>query len=299
MHVVDSSTRAAVEAAGANIVPLGDENYPPLLRFIHDPPDVLYARGNLAALKRPQLAVVGSRRASPAALRLTADLCGQAVAAGLHICSGLALGIDGAAHRGALVAGGGSVGVMATGIDRIYPARHRHLATELQQTGCLVTEFPPGTPPRKGNFPRRNRIISGMSLGVLVVEAALPSGSLITARTALEQGREVFAAPWSVLHKGGEGCLYLLADGARLVRSINDVLEELGSLYQLQLDLSPQKSGSEEERESLFSLIGYEVTTVDELVSNSKFSTSEVMADLGSLELQGRIARVPGGYIRC
>jgi DNA processing protein len=298
MPVVDTPTRAAVEAARVKILSIEDEFYPPLLRFIHDPPELLYARGNLEVLRQPQLAVVGSRKASPAALRLTTDLCGQVVAAGLHICSGLALGIDGAAHRGALGAGGSTVGVMATGIDRVYPARHRHLVKDMLQAGCLVTEFPPGTPPRRGNFPQRNRIISGMSLGVLVVEAALPSGSLITARTALEQGREVFAAPWSALHKGGEGCLYLLADGARLVRSIDDILEELGPLYQLQLELSPPESALEEEHNPLLALIGYEAVTTDELVLNSGLDVNEVMAGLSGLELEGRITRVPGGYIR-
>jgi DNA processing protein len=149
----------------------------------------------------------------------------------LHICSGLALGIDSAAHRGALATGGKSVAVMATGIDRVYPQRHQALAAQLEQAGCLVTEFLPGTPPLRHNFPKRNRIISGLSLGVLVIEAALPSGSLITAGTALEQGREVFALPWSMLHDGGRGCLQLIRDGAKMVQDVDDILEELGSLY--------------------------------------------------------------------
>jgi len=296
MPVVDS---AALAAIGARVLSIRDEDYPPLLRLIHDPPDSLYVRGNIAALQRPQLAVVGSRKASPAGLRLARGLCRQAAASGLHICSGLALGIDAAAHRGALDGGGGTVAVMGTGIDQLYPARHRAMAGELLEKGCLVTEFPPGTPPRRGNFPRRNRLISGISLGVLVVEAALPSGSLITARTALEQGREVFAAPWSALHKGGEGCLHLLADGARLVRSIDDVLEELGSLCQLQFQLSPPQTTARAESSPLLDLIHYELVTTDEIVRSSGLDISAVMAGLGSLELEGKIARVPGGYIRC
>ena len=203
-----AKAKEAAQAAGAIALAIDDERYPPLLRVIHDPPPLLYVRGDPAVLQEPHLAVVGSRRASPAGLRVAQILTGQVARAGLHICSGLALGIDGAAHRGALEAGGKSVAVMATGIDTIYPHRHLALAAQLEQAGCLVTEFPPGTPPLRQNFPKRNRIISGLSLGVLVVEAALPSGSLITAGAALEQGREVFALPWSMLHDGGRGCLF-------------------------------------------------------------------------------------------
>ena len=175
MHVAEA--KAAAHAVGAEALDIDDERYPALLRAIHDPPPLLFIRGDPALLRAPLLAVVGSRRASPAGLRVAQTLSGQLVGAGLHICSGLALGIDGAAHRGALAAGGKSVAVMATGIDRVYPQRHHALAAQLQQAGCLVTEFPPGTPALKHNFPKRNRIISGLSLGVLVVEAALPSGS--------------------------------------------------------------------------------------------------------------------------
>ena len=194
---VDAQLRT-LAAVSARIVPVTDPLYPPLLRAIHDPPPLLYVRGDPAVLAQAQLAVVGSRRASPAGLRAASTLAGEAVAAGLQICSGLAQGIDGAAHRGALAAGGNTTGVMATGIDRVYPARHRSLAEELPRSGCLVSEFPPGVAPLRQNFPRRNRIISGLALGVLVVEAAPASGSLITARMALEQGREVFTLPWSI-----------------------------------------------------------------------------------------------------
>lgn len=296
---------AALARVGADVVPITDSRYPPLLRTIHDPPPLLYVRGDTAVMSQAQLAMVGSRRASPAGVRAAADLAAQSVRAGLHITSGLALGIDGAAHQGALAAGGRSVAVMATGIDQVYPYRHRGLAAELEGGGCLVSEFPPGVPPLQYNFPRRNRIISGLSLGVLVVEAALPSGSLITARTALEQGREVFALPWSIYHAGGAGCLHLLRDGAKMVETVQDVLEELGSMYALQQDLLPAPDGAQEEsgslsdsQQHLLQLVGYESVSVDELVQLSSLPAARVMAELTFLEIQGVVTRAGGGYIR-
>ena len=294
-----------LDALDAVILPITDPRYPALLRTIHDPPPLLYARGDIAALQAEQLAMVGARKASAVGVRAAEALAGKAVQAGLAICSGLALGIDGAAHRGALAAAGRSVGVMATGIDRIYPFRHRGLATQLQHSGCLVTEFPLGVAPRRFNFPRRNRIISGMSLGVLVVEAALPSGSLITARTALEQGREVFALPWSIYHYAGAGCLHLIRDGAKMVESIDDVLEELGPLYELQRDLftsmGPEQStdGSmSDSQRQLLELVGCEVVSCDELAQCSALPVSRVLAELSALEVAGLISRSSGGYIR-
>lgn len=294
------------EAAGVCILSISDERYPPLLRQIPNPPRKLYIRGDPTILREPMLAIVGSRKASPAGLRAAQALAAELVAAGLHICSGLALGIDAAAHRGALNAQGKSAAIMATGIDTVYPARHRGLARELAQAGCLVTEFPPGTSPRKGNFPRRNRIISGLSLGVLVVEAALPSGSLITAGTALEQGREVFTLPWSIFHRGGEGCLRMIRDGAKMVQTVQDVLEELGPLYALQQDLFLRSEESigppatvREGLQKVLDLVGYEELAVDELCRCSELPVAQVLADLSALELEGLIERRPGGYIRC
>lgn len=300
MNVVDSD--AAALAAGTQTIALDDERYPSLLRAIHDPPPLLYVRGDPLVLQQPQLAVVGSRRASPAAQRVAHLLSGQLAQSGLTICSGLALGVDGAAHQGALDVGGKSVAVMATGIDRLYPHRHRSLAANIEQTGCLVTEFPPGTPPRRHNFPQRNRIISGLSLGVLVVEAALPSGSLITARTGLEQGREVFALPWSILHDGGKGCLQLLRDGAKMVQTVEDIMEELGALYTVQHELSLPHVEKEETPctdSALLQQVGFETTTLDDLVELSGWPVTEVLRELTSLELAGQIARTSGGYIRC
>lgn len=304
----DTAAQARTLAAvGATVLPLSDPAYPPLLRTIHDPPPLLYVRGDPAALARPQLAVVGSRKASSAGLRAAATLAGEAVAAGLAITSGLALGIDAAAHRGALAAGGCSIAVMATGVEQVYPLRHGALGTELEQIGCLLSEFPPGVPPLPQNFPRRNRIISGLALGVLVIEAALPSGSLITARTAMEQGREVFTLPWSIYHQGGAGCLRLLRDGVKMVQAIEDVLEELGALYGLQQELSlplaaacdsaslAQLSG---EQAQVLQMLGYEEVATDELLRQLTLPVGELMAALSELEMLGLVVRGPGGYLR-
>jgi DNA processing protein len=295
-----AQAKAAARAVGASVVAIDDEHYPPLLRAIHHPPPLLYVRGDTNVLPDAQLAVVGSRRASPAALRVAELLSGQLARAGLHICSGMAIGIDGAAHRGALAAGGRSVAVIATGIDRVYPYRHRALAAQLVQCGCLVTEFPPGTPPLRQNFPQRNRLISGMSLGVLVIEAALPSGSLITAATALEQGREVFALPWSMLHEGGRGCLQLIRDGAKMVLGVEDILEELAPLYSLQQERvdAPSAVAVAPDTSWLLGFVGFETVTLDELVHRSARPVAQVLGELSVLELDGRVTRMAGGYIR-
>lgn len=288
------------------ILPISDPRYPPLLREIHDPPSRLYVRGDPAALSEPLLAIVGARRASAAGLRAARDLAGEAVAAGLGICSGLALGIDGAAHRGALDAGGRSVGVLGTGIDRLYPARHRALAAGMESTGCLVTEYSPGTPPLPSNFPRRNRIISGLALGTVVVEASRPSGSLITARCALEQGREVFALPWSIRHANGAGCLDLIRDGAVMVRSFEDVLRELGPLYRAQREQVTAQARLIEAageltavQRGILHLLGCDAIALDELARHSPLPPARLLAELTLLELAGLVARCAGGYIRC
>jgi DNA processing protein len=306
MNVADTGLSPALSAMGVQTLSLDDERYPPLLRLIPDPPALLYALGDISLLREPQVAMVGSRRASPAGLRAARDLAGQLAATGLLVCSGLALGVDGAAHRGALAANGKSIAVMATGIDLIYPRRHRDLAAQMQgSNGCLLTEFPPGTPPTRYNFPQRNRIISGLSLGVVVVEAALPSGSLITANTALEQGREVFALPWSMLHRGGEGCLQLLRDGAKMVRELQDILEELGPLYALHKEMrgagmaTAQAAPDSPDMLSVLELLGFEASSVDQLVTGANMPVEQLLVQLSELELLGLVQRCPGGYIRC
>ena len=295
-----------LDRLGAQIIPLTDATYPPLLRTIYDPPPLLYVRGAVNILQEAQLAVVGSRKASPAGLRTTRMLSTALVQAGLHICSGLALGVDGEAHRAALAVGGESIAVMATGIDQVYPRRHAGLAEELACSGALVTEYPIGSQPQRYHFPQRNRILSGLSLGVLVVEAALRSGSLITAGAALEQGREVFTCPWAIFHEGGRGCLRLIRDGAKMVECVEDILSELGPLYTLQENLcldSATKTVEAAEmplgQQQVLSMIGYESVAVDVLVEYSGMPVARVMAALSALELQGKISRSSAGYIHC
>lgn len=288
----------------AQIVALWDDAYPALLRTIYDPPPLLYVRGNATLLSEAQLAVVGSRKASPAGRRAARSLSAGAVQAGLHISSGLALGIDGEAHRAALDVAGATIAVMATGIDSVYPARHKGLAEDIVNSGCLVTEFAPGSGPDRFRFPRRNRILSGLSLGVLVVEAALRSGSSITAGAALEQGREVFAVPWSMFHDGGKGCLRLIREGAKMVEQLSDIVDELGPLYRLQHDLreTPESvdtfaAEATPDQRCIDAMVGYEAIAVDELVRQSSLPVTRVVAALASLELIARVSRCSGGYI--
>ena len=296
----------SLDHLGAEVLALTDAAYPALLRTIYDPPPLLYVRGDSSLLQEAQLAVVGARKASPAGRRAARILSAQLVEAGLHVCSGLAMGIDAEAHSAALSAGGSSIAVMATGIDVVYPARHRGLAEDLAAAGCLLTEYPPGCKPERYRFPRRNRILSGLSLGVLVVEAALRSGSLITAGTALEQGREVFALPWAMFHESGRGCLRLIRDGAKMVECVADILDELGPLYTLQKDLFTGCAGAEEVPGQappgqcrILAMIGFEAVTVDELVQQSSLPVARVMAALSVLEMEGHISRCAGGYIHC
>ena len=295
-----------IDRLGAQILPITDNAYPVLLRTIYDPPPLLYVRGAVSLLQESQLAVVGSRKASPAGLRTTRTLTTALVRSGLHVCSGLALGVDGEAHRAALAAGGVSIAVMATGIDQVYPRHHAALAKELASKGALVTEYPPGSQPQRYRFPQRNRILSGLSLGVLVVEAALRSGSLITAGTALEQGREVFTCPWAMFHEGGRGCLRLIRDGAKMVDCVEDILNELGPLYTLQESLSLDATAELVEtaemplgQQRVLSMIGYEAVTVEMLIEHSGLPVARVMAALSSLELEGKVSRCSGGYIHC
>jgi len=297
--------RELLAAFDVRILALGEPDYPPLLATIPDPPPLLYVRGSAAALQHPQLAIVGSRKASPAGLDLAREIAGDLSRAGLTITSGLALGIDGAAHRGALEAAGVSVAVMATGVEEVYPRRHRGLAGELLEKGALVTEFAPLTPPVPGHFPARNRLISGLSLGVLVVEAARRSGSLITAASALDQGREVFAVPWFPRHAGGRGGLQLLRDGASLVETAEDILLAL-ELWAGQQALplggaseapeDPGCGGSDCRR--VWALLGYEARDLATLAVSLSLPTDRLLAALTELELAGRVQQVGGGYLR-
>lgn len=282
---------AWLEQPSNSLITLADAAYPQTLLEIPDPPPLLYVKGNAALLSQPIIAVVGSRNATPQGLK-NAESFSQALSgAGWCVASGLALGVDGAAHRGALRGQGSTIAVVGTGLDIVYPARHRALAHEIVQTGALVSEFPLGEPSKAGNFPRRNRIISGLACGVLVVEANMESGSLITARLAGEQGREVFAIPGSIHSPLSKGCHRLIKQGAKLVDSIQDILEELGNVP-ISSDVS---SESIEPVHPLLEQMGFDAVAVDSLIQTSGLTSDQVSAMLLGLELEGKIASLPGG----
>lgn len=291
-----------LEGSDDQLLCWSDEEYPAYLREIADPPLVLFVRGRVELLSSPQLGVVGSRKASSAGKRTAFELSAHAAAMGVTITSGLARGIDSAAHRGALSVEGNSVAVVATGLDICYPAQHRDLAEELLVQGTIVSECAYGSPPRRQAFPRRNRIISGLSKGVLVVEAALPSGSLITARLAADQGREVFAVPGSIYNYGSRGCHYLLRDGAVLVESVADIAREFDWLKFDPPD-NPEGDSVLDDlswlERSVLSLVGYEVSLLDEISGELSLPVNELLSALAKLEAQGFLEQRAGGYQRC
>ena len=293
-----------LEATDHHLILLGDEDYPPLLAEIPDPPPLLFVHGDPSLLSLPQLALVGSRNPTPSGQRSARDFAAHLARAGLAITSGLALGVDSAAHQGALEAGGVTLAVMGTGPDRIYPARHRDLAHAIVERGALVTEFPTGTPPLPDHFPRRNRLISGLSVGTLVVEAALRSGSLITARFALEQGREVFAIPGSIHNPLAKGCHALIRQGAKLVETAQDIAEELGALCGAcaaagSEETPPETGEMAEDYRQLLDLMGYDPVSVDELTDRSGLTAQALSSMLLLLELQGHVVPGAGGrYVR-
>ncbi len=282
---------AWLEDRNNHIVTLADSYYPQALLNIPDPPLLLYVKGRLDLLNRSALAIVGTRNATRQGIRDAEAFAKSLSAHGLCIISGMAHGIDTAAHRGALYGLGSSVAVAGTGLDKVYPAANRGLAHALAQQGALISEFSLGTPPLATNFPRRNRLISGMSLGCLVVEASLQSGSLITARMALEQGREVFAIPGSIHAPQSKGCHALLKQGAKLVETAKDILEELESAVAARVPIA----GNEEPDTSLLERIGFDPVDFDTLNTRSGLTVSELSAMLLTLELDGHISVLPGG----
>lgn len=286
-----------------HVLTLRHAHYPVLLREINDPPPVLFVHGDPACLAHYQLAMVGSRNPSVDGKANAFDFARHLAGQGLAITSGLALGIDAASHEGALSAGGTTIAVAGTGLDRVYPARHRHLAHQIAEHGALVSEFPPGTPPLAENFPRRNRIISGISLGTVVVEAALRSGSLITARLAGDQGREVFALPGSIHNPLARGCHKLIREGAKLVETAADIIEELGALVEIQqqtqgnntIGQGANAADLDAEYRCLLDNLGYEPTPVDAVIERSGLTPDAVSSMLLILELQGHVVPAPGG----
>ena len=279
-----------------HVVTLADSQYPQLLLQTADPPPLIYVKGNLDLLARPAFAIVGSRNAT-AHGTANAEAFAQALSdAGLAIVSGLALGVDAAAHRGGLAGRSSSVAVLGTGADIVYPARNRALAHELALRGAMMSEFPLGTRPLAGNFPRRNRLISGLSRGCLVVEAAAGSGSLITARLAAEQGREVFAIPGSIHSPLAKGCHALIKQGAKLVESAQDILEELRLPASRAAAASHEGAPPADPRaQRLLDALGHDACAPDTLADRSGFAAAEVSALLTQLELDGLVAALPGG----
>jgi DNA processing protein len=299
---------AWARASGARLLVWGEGDYPRQLAATDGAPAALYVLGDVASLQAPQLAMVGARSASPAGRATARELAGALTHAGLIITSGLAAGIDAASHQGALAAGGRTIAVLGTGPDSTYPAANAALAAHIRASGALVSEFPPRTEARPQNFPQRNRVISGLTLGTLVVEAAERSGSLITARWAAQQGREVFAVPGPIRSPLARGCHQLIRDGAHLVEGPADVLVGLNFLTEYQELVScgpasldgvgaPPHGGTplDKEYEMLLDALGFEPATIDALVARSGLSGESIASMLLILELEGRIAPYPGG----
>ncbi len=298
------------EQAEQSWIAYAETSYPTLLKSIDAPPLLLAARGNTQLLHDPQIAIVGSRHASKQGILIAQDFAQHLSKQGITITSGLALGIDTAAHQGGLQGIGKTIAVVATGLDRIYPASNQSLARQISQEGLMISEFPLGTKPLAYHFPKRNRIISGLSLGTLVVEAALKSGSLITAKTAMNQGREVFAIPGSINNPQAKGCHQLIKQGAKLVESGQDILEELSA--QLQHSLTPQNINLFEPHQNqtpkknspplphttILKHIGYDPIGMDELVVLSKQPIYDIQSQLLLLELSGEIEALSAGRWR-
>jgi DNA processing protein len=311
-HVADATAAAimqggadeAVAAVGAwledpanRVLTLADQHYPQQLLQIADPPPLIYVKGRAELLSQPSIAVIGSRNATAQGVANAEAFARTLSDAGLTVVSGLALGADAGAHRGGLAGASSSVAVLGTGVDIVYPARNRALAHQLAQTGALISEFPLGTRALAGNFPRRNRLISGLALGCLVVEAAADSGSLITARLAAEQGREVFAIPGSIHSPLAKGCHALIKQGAKLVESARDILEELQ--MPAPAPRAPARAATADARVSrLLDALGYDTCDPDTLAARCELPPAELAALLTQLELDGQIATLPGGLIQ-
>ncbi|MEE8451926.1 MAG: DNA-processing protein DprA [Thermoguttaceae bacterium] len=288
---------------GVEIVMESHDHYPRMLREIHDPPGVLFVRGRLTPEDALAVAVVGTRHGSRYGLRQAEQLGGSLARAGLTVVSGLARGIDSAAHRGALAAGGRTIAVLGSGVLNIYPPEHEELARQVIAQGALLSEAPPLAQPLAGTFPQRNRLISGLSLGVVVVEAAQRSGALITARHAMEQGREVFAVPGQVDTRTAAGCHRLIRDGAKLVETVDDVLEELGPL----VEAAPREDGSlvrhpaelqlNELEQKVLAAIGTEATLIDQIVTESGLPVPRVLSTISVLEMRRLVRRLSGSTV--
>lgn len=291
-----------------HIITLFDDAYPAQLKELPDAPPILYVRGDPDYLAQPQLAMVGSRNPSAAGRNTAKEFARHLSNAGITITSGLASGIDGASHEGALEGLAGTIAVVAHGLDIVYPASHQKLAQDITQHGAVISEMPIGTQPQRGLFPRRNRLISALSLGTLVVEAALKSGSLITARLAMEQNREVFAIPGSIHNPMARGCHQLIRQGAKLVETADDILEELcisveqNPIYPKKTENNTSENSKDfhqtldPDHQKLLKCLAYEPSSIDELVNSSNFSAAEIASMLLILELEGIVVCQDGRY---
>ncbi|MCL2873045.1 MAG: DNA-processing protein DprA [Betaproteobacteria bacterium] len=304
-----ASAHAWLTEAGHQLITWDDSDYPSVLLELNDAPPIFFFVGQRELLSRPALAIVGSRNATPQGLDNARAFAAALSQAGVTIISGMALGIDAAAHEGGLTGVGSSLAVIGTGPDRVYPARNHALAHQLAAKGGILSEFLPGTPPIPANFPRRNRIISGLAQGVLIVEASLSSGSLITARLAGEQGREVFAVPGSIHSPFSKGCHKLIREGAKLVETAQDILDELPALRQASLKKASAEATQKNENATesaaekttadtasgLLAALGHDPVDLDTLVARTGRSAEALQAELVVLELQERVAALPGG----
>jgi DNA processing protein len=294
-------TLAWASQPGNHVLTLADSHYPQTLLDISDPPIVLYAKGQLDFLARPSIAVVGSRNATAQGVANAERFSDVLSHAGLTIVSGMALGIDTAAHRGGLRGAGSTVAVIGTGADLVYPARNRALAHQIAEGGCIISEYPLGMPAIAANFPRRNRIISGLARGVLVIEAAAQSGSLITAKMAAEQGREVFAIPGSIHSPLAKGCHLLIKQGAKLVESAEDILEEFRYYQAVKAHLPPApiaETPSAPESHAVLEAMGFDPVALDMLAQRCELDAANLSAQLLDLELAGKVEMLPGALYR-
>ena len=298
-EAVEAAQRWA-DSPGRHIITVDDQAYPAHLRQITDPPLLLYCEGEIAFLQQQALAIVGSRSPTPSGMETAHAFAAQLARLGFAITSGLALGIDGAAHRGCLSVEGATIAVVGTGLDQVYPLQHTALAEQVRSHGVIISEFPLGTPPLGRHFPQRNRIISGLARGVLVVEAGMRSGSLITAHQALEQGREVFAIPGSIHNPNSKGCHHLLREGAKLVDSVSDILEELdggvrfGPVTDVPVTMEPLGLPGDEYKD-LLAAIDSTPTSVEHIVERSGLTPDAVCSMLLVLELQNFVHMTANG----
>jgi DNA processing protein len=302
---VEQSLDWAESSPDYSILVVDQPGYPELLKQVRDAPPVLFTNGNTDLLNSPQIAIVGSRNCTPGGADTAAKFASYLSRAGLTITSGMAVGIDFHAHSAVLKSNGNTIAILGTGIDRIYPSRNKQLAYQIAEKGLLVSEFPLGTAPNPNNFPKRNRIISGLSVATLVIEATRNSGSLITARLSMEQGREVFAIPGSIHNPQAKGCHHLIREGAKLVDQASDIIDDIGSLLgfvaqQVNTTEDSNPDDLDQDYQRLLEIMGYDPVSLDILVERSGLTIEQLSSMLLILELNDQIQSASGGlYVRC